>query len=85
MIAYVYDAAGAPIGMQYHGADYADGAWDIYWYEKNIFGDVIAVYDEYGTKLISYVYGAYGEHGIQYYNSGSTTTATHKTRGFLGW
>ena len=40
------------------------------------------VYDEYGTKLISYVYGAYGEHGIQYYNSGSTTTATHKTRGF---
>ena len=32
---YIYDAAGSPIGYQYHGANDAADAWDIYWYEKN--------------------------------------------------
>ena len=82
---YFYDASGSVIGMQYHGADYATNVWDIYWFEKNIFGDVIAVYDEYGTKLISYVYGAYGEHETQYYNSGSTTTAVNNPFRYRGY
>ena len=34
--------------------------WDVFWYEKNIFGDIVAIYNESGTKLISYRYGAYG-------------------------
>ena len=34
--------------------------WDVLWYEKNIFGDVVAVYDASGTKLESYTYDAYG-------------------------
>ena len=46
--------------MQYHGASYAAGKWDVLWYEKNIFGDIVAIYNESGTKLISYRYGAYG-------------------------
>ena len=82
---YVYDESGAPIGMQYHGANYADGVWDVYWYEKNIFGDVITVYDEYGTKLMSYVYEAYGEYGTQYFNSGSTTTAINNPFRYRGY
>ena len=45
---------------QYHGASYAAGKWDVLWYEKNIFGDIVAIYNESGTKLISYRYGAYG-------------------------
>ena len=28
--------------------------WDVYWYEKNLQGDIVAVYDNGGTKLISY-------------------------------
>ncbi|MBE6644306.1 MAG: hypothetical protein E7612_02880 [Ruminococcaceae bacterium] len=36
---YLYDSQGLPIGMQYHGADYATDAWDTYWFEKNLQGE----------------------------------------------
>ncbi|MBQ7363870.1 MAG: hypothetical protein IJW48_05435, partial [Clostridia bacterium] len=42
---YVYDGTGSPIGFQYHGADYAAGEWDAYWYIKNIQGDIVGIYD----------------------------------------
>ena len=50
---YIYDAAGSPIGYQYHGANYAADAWDIYWYEKNLQGDIIAVYNQAGANCAS--------------------------------
>ena len=59
-ILYVYDSDGLPIGMQYHDATYADGVFDVYWYEKNLQGDIVAIYDEAGTKLLSYTYDAWG-------------------------
>ena len=40
---YLYDSAGQPIGMQYHGASYAADAWDTDWFEKNLQGDIVAV------------------------------------------
>ena len=58
---YLYDSDGMPIGMQYRGQYYADGVWDIFWYERNLQGDVIAVYNQAGTKLISYKYDAWGK------------------------
>ena len=61
IIVYFYDQNGAPVGFQYRGADYASGVWDLYAYEKNIFGDVVAVYDKNGIKLVSYTYNAWGE------------------------
>ena len=36
---YLYDSNGLPVGMQYHGASYAEDAWDIYWFEKNLQGE----------------------------------------------
>ena len=57
---YIYDANGAPIGMQYHGVNYSANTWDTYWLEKNLFGDIVAVYDNNGTKLVSYIYDAWG-------------------------
>ena len=57
---YLYDATGSVIGMQYHEAGSASTAWDIYWFEKNLQGDIVAVYDENGTKLVSYKYDAWG-------------------------
>ena len=64
---YIYDSFGLPIGVQYHDASYADGEWDIYWYEKNLQGDVIAIYDQSGSKVVAYKYDAWG-------NCTSTTT-----------
>ena len=56
---YIYDASGSVIGMQYRAADYAADEWDIYWYEKNLLGDIVAVYNESGVKLVTYGYNAW--------------------------
>ena len=45
--------------MRYHSNTYAKGVYDIYWFEKNLLGDIIAVYASRGTKLIEYNYYAY--------------------------
>jgi hypothetical protein len=38
--------------MQYHGANYSASTWDVYWFEKNLFGDIIAVCNAFGDKLV---------------------------------
>ena len=34
--------------------------FDVYWYEKNLQGDVVAIYNHAGTKLLTYTYDAWG-------------------------
>jgi len=82
---YLYDSQGMPIGMQYHGADYAADVWNTYWYEKNLQGDVVAVYTHAGTKLVSYKYDAWGYTSITYHNSGSSTTAKKNPFKYRGY
>ena len=83
---YIYDASGAPIGMQYHGADYAEDAWDVFWYEKNLQGDIVAIYDESGTLLIKYnYYTAWGEFSKTYYNNGINTAAYNNPFTYRGY
>ena len=72
---YLYDASGSPAGMQYHASSYAEDDWDIFWYEKNLQGDIVAVYNEAGTKLVSYTYDAWGSFSRNYHNGGSSTVA----------
>lgn len=60
VIVYLYDESGAPIGMQYRTSNYAWGEFDNYYFEKNMFGDVVAVYNEAGNKIGSYKYDAWG-------------------------
>ena len=60
LLLYLYDASGAPIGMAYHGSSYPAGAYNLFFFETNLQGDVIAVYDEVGTKLLTYTYDAWG-------------------------
>ena len=68
-----------------HGASYAEDAWDIYWFEKNLQGDIIAVYDQAGNKLIAYKYDAWGNTTINYYNSGDSTTAVNNPFRYRGY
>ena len=51
-IVYIYDAYGAPIGMMYRTTSYAEGAFDVFWYEKNLQGDIVAVYNISGKVNI---------------------------------
>ena len=86
IIVYLYDENGTPVGFMYRAVSYAEDVWDIYAFEKNIFGDVVAVYNaDTGVKLISYTYNAWGVITTHYHNGGSSTTATknpYKYRGY---
>lgn len=78
VIVYLYDASGSPAGMQYHASGYAEDDWDIFWYEKNLQGDIVAVYSEAGTKLVSYTYDAWGNFNSTYHNGSSSSTIIGK-------
>lgn len=65
---YLYDAFGAPMGFQCRRSSDTVGEYEVYWFEKNLQGDIVAVYDNAGTKLISYVYDAWGNFEVQYHN-----------------
>ena len=80
---YVYDESGLPIGMQYHASTYAEDVWDIYWYDKNLQGDIVAVYAQDGTKVVSYKYDAWGACTTSTYVSGTAASNNpFKYRGY---
>lgn len=85
LVLYLYDADGSPIGMQYRNTTYAEGVFDTYWFEKNLQGDVVAVYNQAGTKLISYTYNAWGSSSATYYNGGASTTAKYNPFRYRGY
>ena len=82
---YFYDDTGAPIGYKYHAASLHEDAWEYYWYEKNLHGDIVAVYADGGAKLISYVYDAWGNVTVTYTNGGASTTATKNPFKYRGY
>ena len=57
---YLYDESGAPIGLQYRTKSYAANVFDTFYFEKNLQGDIIAVYNASGDKIGSYTYDAWG-------------------------
>ena len=71
---YLYDAEGSPIGMKYRSGNMAVGEFEEYWFEKNLQGDIVAVYDAAGTKLISYTYDAWGNFTTTYHDAYTATS-----------
>ncbi len=71
--------------MQYHRATYAEDVWDVFWYEKNLQGDIVAVYDDAGTKLIEYQYDAFGRVSTLEYNDGYDTAAYNNPFRYRGY
>ena len=84
-IVYIYDANGSPIGFKYRTNTYAEDTWDVYWYGKNIQGDIVAVYNSTGTKLVNYTYNAWGNFITQYHNGGANTSATYNPYTYRGY
>ena len=48
--------------MKYRTSSYTAGNFNSFFFEKNLQGDIIAIYDESGTKIGSYIYDAWGNH-----------------------
>ena len=74
MLFYIYDESGSPIGVRYRNIALGDGAFHNYFYEKNLQGDIVAIYREDGTKIATYVYDAWGNF-IKSKTTGITYTA----------
>ena len=85
LVLYLYDADGSPIGMQYRKTSYAEGVFDTYWFEKNLQGDIVAVYSQSGSKLITYTYDAWGNCTENYFNNGQYTNATKNPFRYRGY
>ena len=81
---YLYDDSGSPIGMQYHAATSGEYEWEVYWYEKNLGGDIVAVYNA-GKLLISYKYTAYGTFWMSQSNGGFNTHAANNPFTYRGY
>ena len=57
---YLYDETGSPIGIKYRSLLDSAGVYSLFFFEKNLQGDVVAIYNEAGTKIASYTYDAWG-------------------------
>ena len=60
LLVYLYDSNGSPMGMQYRRSSMAEDVFYTFWFEKNLQGDIVAVYNSAGTKVVSYAYDAWG-------------------------
>jgi len=60
LLLYIYDETGAPIGIKYRTSAYAANTFDYFFFEKNLQGDIVAIYNATGEKIGSYVYDAWG-------------------------
>ena len=69
---YLYDSYGSPIGMQYRTNSMAEGVFYTFWFEKNLQGDVVAIYNSNGIKVFSYTYDAWGNTIKNWINSSGT-------------
>ena len=76
---YLYDESGV-IGFMF-GSSLSN--LNPYYFQKNIFGDVIAIYSQTGNKLVEYAYDAYGNCSIIY--SGSQFLATRNPFRYRGY
>ena len=57
---YVYDESGSPIGINYRTNAYAANVFDVFYFEKNLQGDIVAIYNDSGTRIGTYTYDAWG-------------------------
>ena len=69
ILVYVYDELGAPIGIKYRTPTYAENVYTCYFFEKNLQGDIVAIYNASGTKIGTYTYDAWGNGGATMLNA----------------
>ena len=56
----MYDESGSPIGLNYRTNQYAANVFDVFYFEKNLQGDIVAIYHDSGTRIGMYSYDAWG-------------------------
>ena len=69
LLVYVYDANGSPVGLKYRTSNFSEGVYYVYFFEKNLFGDIIAIYDDSSNLIGKYTYDAWGNVTVSGTNS----------------
>ena len=64
LMLYLYDQSGAPLGLAIGGSGTGLNMYDYFFFDKNLQGDITAVYNQSGTKIGTYTYDAWGNHTI---------------------
>ncbi len=77
-IVYLYDESGI-IGMEYTATS---GATNTYYFQRNIQGDVIGIYNTNGTKVGGYAYDAWGNCTITLDTNGIASRNPIRYRGY---
>ena len=71
---YMYDESGAPIGFKYRTPSYTANTFDCVFYEKNLQGDIVALYNENGQQLCFYTYDAWGVATTSYTSAATSSS-----------
>ena len=72
--------------MQYRTSSMAEDVFYTFWFEKNLQGDIVAVYNSAGTKLVSYTYDAWGNCITTHHSvSGANSYATFNPFRYRGY
>ena len=61
LVYYLYDEVGSPIGIAYRTNNYGWTNFDRFYFDKNLQGDIIAVYNSTGKRIGTYTYDAWGK------------------------
>ena len=77
-IVYLYDESGI-IGMEYTATS---GATNTYYFQRNLQGDVVAIYNTGGTKVGDYAYDAWGNCTITLDTNGIASRNPIRYRGY---
>ena len=86
LIIYLYDESGSPIGMQHRYSSYEANTFNTFYFEKNLQGDVVAIYNENGEKVLSYTYDAWGNHTTEWHNvAGANLLAVYNPFRYRGY
>ncbi|MBR3895162.1 MAG: RHS repeat-associated core domain-containing protein [Clostridia bacterium] len=78
-VVYLYDEKGSPIGLKYRASTYAADTYLYYFFEKNLHGDIVAIYNQFGDKIATYSYDAWGACTTTTLVNGSTDKAIATT------
>ena len=68
ILLYLRDETGAVVGLKYRMDSDAEGVYRCYFFEKNLQGDVVAMYDDAGKLLGGYTLRCLGKlryHGFR--------------------
>ena len=85
LLVYLYDASGLPIGMMYRTTSYELNEWATFFFEKNLQGDIVALYNSSGLKLVTYEYDAWGNQTVTYHAGSSSGPAQYNPFRYRGY